>query len=109
MGRVTGDPSDGLPPLKGRSEGEDLYGPREVLNEVRHRDDLDLRDVVVWYVHRGASGDLAAVPGDEIREVGTSFFEVPGPAAASTRIPFHRVRRVTYRGELVWERATDQP
>ena len=75
-----------------------VRGPREVLNEMKWRDDA-LAEALVWYVHRGAPGDARAVRGAEIRSLGTSFFELEDAS-----IPYHRVFRIERGGRVVWER-----
>ncbi len=83
---------------------------RTVLNEFRWRADRDFAMVVVVYVHRGAPGDTATVAGTDIlalepwmmviRRKGREGSAVPGQAA----IPYHRIVRVLYDGEAVFDR-----
>ncbi len=84
---------------------------RTVLNELRWRADRDFAKVEVVYVHRGAPGDLAAVAGRDIlalepwmmviRREGREGSPVPGQAA----IPYHRIVRVGYDSEAVFDRS----
>lgn len=72
---------------------------RDFLNELKwHRGTLD--EATIWYVHRGAPGDLASVQGSAVLELRRSFFDLPG----GTSIPYHRVQRVELQGKVVWER-----
>ena len=98
---------------------------RSVLNELRWREDRDFSSVSVEYVHRGAPGDLATVTGSDIlalepwmmvierreggpassrsgRAPGRPSSPVPGQAA----IPYHRIVRVLYEGEPVFDRSS---
>lgn len=89
--------------LRGRSEGADLYGPREVLNELRYRADTELERARVRYVHRGAPHDRRWAEGGDVVEVGRSFLVVR-VEGRRTRVPYHRVDRIDYDGEPAWER-----
>ncbi len=54
--------------------------------------------VVVTYVHRGAPDDLAFVNGEDIEELGRSFFKV-----GEGQIPYHRIVRIERKGEVVFQ------
>jgi hypothetical protein len=71
---------------------------RALLNEVRWT--RDFSKVEVWYRHRGAPNDTMVVSGGEIVGVGRSFVET-----ASAMIPFHRILKVCYEGEVLFDRA----
>ena len=79
-----------------------VWGPREVLNELRWRHDA-LAQARVHYVHRGAPGDEKVAAGEEILRLETSFFILRGEHG-ETSIPYHRVLRIERAGEVVWER-----
>ena len=105
--------------------------PRELLNEIKWRG-LDLSRCEIYYVHRGAPNDTKIVRGDEIEEIGHSFFTLKGAAPldpegrdsrqsfafcqlfpqkvgekrsfSSVMIPYHRILRITYEGRVIYER-----
>jgi uncharacterized protein (UPF0248 family) len=83
---------------------------REILNEIRWREDKDIAKVEVHYIHRGAPGDTAVIRGGDIGEIGHMFFEVetgeggPGVVDGRASIPFHRILRIVYDGEVVFSR-----
>ncbi len=72
--------------------------PRQVLNEVKWREDMEISRCLVSYVHRGAEGDTRTIAGDEIEHLGRSFFR-----AAGSLIPYHRIRLITYDGRILFE------
>jgi len=89
---------------------------RTILNELKWRSDRDFSRVVVEYIHRGAPGDLASTTGAGILELapwmmvvgrsaghasGRAAFPEPGKAA----IPYHRIVRVLYDGQVVFDRS----
>ncbi|HWG90078.1 MAG TPA: RNA repair domain-containing protein [Candidatus Thermoplasmatota archaeon] len=85
-----------------------MHGPREVLNELKWRDGLNLAEAEVWYVHRGAPGDTRIIRGDAVETLGPGAMEVRAPAERATggraHIPYHRVFRIDYQGKPLWER-----
>ena len=73
--------------------------PREVLNRLKWTEGESLDDAVIWYVHRGAPGDNLRISGRSVRSLGRVFFET-----ADASIPYHRVLRIDYRGETLFEK-----
>jgi uncharacterized protein (UPF0248 family) len=73
--------------------------PREVLNRLRWTDGESLDEAVVFYVHRGAPGDVASVRGSEIVGLDRGFFRT-----AEASIPYHRILRIEYRGEAIFRK-----
>ena len=73
--------------------------PREVLNRLLWDDAENLEEAVIWYVHRGAPGDLASVSGSDVKSLGKGFFETE-----EASIPYHRITKIEYRGEVIFDR-----
>jgi len=71
--------------------------PREVLNRLRWMDG-SLDGVRITYVHRGAPEDLMTVRGEDVSDLGRSFFSI-GPG----RIPYHRITLIEKDGEVVFK------
>ncbi|MHC1708797.1 MAG: DUF504 domain-containing protein [Methanomassiliicoccales archaeon] len=71
--------------------------PRQVLNRMRWGSN-GLKKVVITYVHRGGPDDLASVRGEDITELGRSFFTVGG-----AQIPYHRIIKIERDGETVFQ------
>jgi uncharacterized protein (UPF0248 family) len=70
--------------------------PREVLNEIKWRNG-SLSGVVIYYLHRGAPEDMAFIKGDDIVELGRSFFHT-----RESSIPYHRITKIEKGGEVVF-------
>ncbi|MCX6650471.1 MAG: RNA repair domain-containing protein [Methanomassiliicoccales archaeon] len=70
--------------------------PREVLNEIKWGQG-GLGGVTVIYLHRGALEDLACVRGEDIIELGKSFF-----STADGTVPYHRIRMIEKNGKVVF-------
>jgi uncharacterized protein (UPF0248 family) len=73
--------------------------PRDVLNRLKWTDGESLDDAVIWYIHRGAPGDNVKIRGSALKELGRVFFETD-----EASIPYHRVLRIDYRGETLFEK-----
>ena len=72
---------------------------REVLNELKWREDRDFGLVKVYIIHRGNPGDSKLLVGDEIHGLDQLFFQTE-----ETSIPFHRIYKITYDEETVYTR-----
>ncbi len=70
---------------------------REVLNKIRWTEDME--GVEIWFVHRGAPNDMKMVQGCGVSAVGRTFLQV-----GAAMIPHHRVFRIVYQGEVIFER-----
>ena len=73
--------------------------PREVLNRIRWTEGESLGDATIWYIHRGAPGDYLKISGRQIRSLGRGFFEMEDAS-----IPYHRILRIDYREETLFEK-----
>ncbi len=70
--------------------------PRQVLNRIKWGGGLS--GVVITYIHRGGPDDLASVNGEDITELGRSFFTL-----REGQIPYHRIVRIEKEGEVVFQ------
>lgn len=73
--------------------------PREILNELKWREDRDLAKAKVWYEHRGAESHHVVISGAEITELERGYF-----TTVQARIPFYKIFRIEYEGEIIFER-----
>jgi hypothetical protein len=73
---------------------------KDVLSELKWRNDRDLDDAIIHYVHRGAPNDVKAVPGSEIQDLESSFF-----STFEAMIPYHRIFRIDYQDSVIFERS----
>ncbi len=79
-----------------------MINPRNILNKLKWKEDLDLDKVEVWYIHRGAPNDTKKISGKEIIEIKRSFMKT-----TSAMIPFHRIFKIRYKNETIFERKKD--
>ena len=71
---------------------------RILLNEIKWTKDFSR--VEIWYRHRGAPNDTMVITGSEIISIDRSFLET-----TSASIPFHRILKIRYDGEVLFDRA----
>jgi len=76
-----------------------MTNPRDILNEIKWKDELCLRKAEIWYVHRGAKNDTKIITGEDIIDIGKSFMKTN-----SAMIPYHRVFKIYYKKRLIFER-----
>lgn len=69
------------------------------MNRLKWTEGDSLDDAVIWYIHRGASGDYLRIAGSSIRALGRGFFETE-----DAMIPYHRILRIDYRGRTLFEK-----
>lgn len=77
--------------------------PREILNELKWRDDRDLAKAKVWYEHRGAESGHVVISGAEITELERGYF-----TTIQARIPIYKIFRIEYEGEIIFERHPEE-
>jgi len=76
-----------------------MTNPRIILNKFKWKENTDFKEIKVEYTHRGAPNDKKMISGEEIIDVGRSFMKTN-----SAEIPFHRVIKIKYRDEIIFER-----
>jgi uncharacterized protein (UPF0248 family) len=72
-----------------------------------HDPAYDFAAVEVVYIDRGAPGDRSRIGGREIAAIEGAHMVVETDRGPKY-IPFHRVLRILYQGEVAWERDTAQ-
>jgi uncharacterized protein (UPF0248 family) len=77
------------------------------LLRLRHDPKFDFLKACVEYVDRGAPGDRSTVQGDKIVGLDQGWMEIESDMKWKI-IPFHRIRRITYEGTVIWEKS-DEP
>jgi len=70
---------------------------RDILNEIKWTKEIN--KVKIWYINRGSPNDTNVILGIEIKNIGKSFLDIN-----SASIPFHRIFRIKYDHEIIFER-----
>ncbi len=74
-----------------------------LLLRLRHDPGYDFSKASVEYVDRGAPGDRSTVQGMSITKLEPGGMLILSEKG-ETYIPFHRLRRITYEGQTMWEK-----
>ena len=72
---------------------------RDILNEIKWKEETDFSDVEIWYIHRGAVQNTRVLKGSDIIGVHKTFIET-----SDAMIPHHRIFRIIYKNTIVFER-----
>ncbi|MCU0629371.1 MAG: DUF504 domain-containing protein [Methanoregulaceae archaeon] len=75
----------------------------ELLLKIRFDPRYEFHKVQVWFVDRGAPGDRSLVAGDEIATLESYYLEIRSKSGMKC-IPYHRIRKILYAGDVIWER-----
>lgn len=75
---------------------------RRLLLRLYHDPGYDFSQVKVEYVDRGAPGDRSTLQGDRVVTLDAQYLEVDAGTHVAC-IPYHRVRRVLYDDETLWQ------
>jgi uncharacterized protein (UPF0248 family) len=73
-----------------------------LLLRLYHDPGYDFSRVEIDYVDRGAPGDRSTVRGERVVALEAPYMEV-GAGTHTAFIPYHRIRRILYDGEVIWE------
>lgn len=79
-------------------------GPRALLNCVKWDARYDFSNIMIFYFHRGAPGDMQSFMGKDIRELGKSFMET-----SRGMIPYHRVLKIVYKEKVLFQKISGGP
>ena len=81
----------------------DMLTSHLLLLKYRYDPRYSFNQVTVWYVDRGALGDLSRAEGSMIIGLTDQYLEIAG-GQGTKYIPYHRLRKILYDGIPVWER-----
>lgn len=76
-----------------------MTNPRDILNELRWKQNCDLKFAEIWYVHRGAPNNTKIISGKEIINLEKSFMQTK-----TSMIPYHRILKIVYMDNKIFER-----
>ena len=76
-----------------------MPNPRDILNELKWKDDFSLDDAEIQYIHRGAPNDTKTISGTQITNLEKSFMQTE-----SAMIPYHRIIKITYKNKTIFIR-----
>ncbi len=75
--------------------------PRDILNELKWTY-KDMSLVKIYYTNRGSPNDIATTIGDRILRI--EGFLILNTLPYETSLPYHRIRKIEYNSEIIFER-----
>ena len=76
--------------------------PKDLLDEIKWKG-YDISKCKIYYVNRGSPGDIATTGGSQIREIDRGFLVLEG-IPFEKYIPLHRIVRIDYENEKIFDR-----
>lgn len=76
-----------------------MTNPRDILNELKWKENLDINLAEILYVHRGTKNDTKIISGNKILKIEKSFMKT-----TSAMIPYHRIFKITYEKKIIFKR-----
>ena len=61
---------------------------------------MQITEIKITYIHRGAPGNLKTIKGDSIERLARGFLILK----EGTQIPFHRVVKITNNNKILWKK-----
>lgn len=75
--------------------------PRDLFNEIKWR--FNLSRCKIYYIHRGALGDVKIVEGSDIKKIDRSFLVLEG-VVDDVYIPYHRILRIEFNNHIIFDK-----
>jgi uncharacterized protein (UPF0248 family) len=87
-----------------------LRTSHKLLLRLFHDPAYSFAEVEVRYTNRGAPGDESGVSGGDIANLDRDYIEIATPFApgGTTAIPYHRIQKILYEGQVVWDRVSGE-
>lgn len=76
-----------------------MTNPRDILNKIKWKENPNLENVKIWYIHRGAPDNTKIINGDKIVNLEKSFMRT-----TSAMIPYHRIIKIVYENKIIFKR-----
>jgi uncharacterized protein (UPF0248 family) len=76
-----------------------MTNPRDILNELKWKQDCNLEQAEIWYIHRGAPNDTKIISGEDIVKLEKSFMQT-----TTAMIPYHRIFKIIYEEKIIFKR-----
>ena len=76
-----------------------MTNPRDILNELKWKQDCNLEQAEIWYINRGAPNDTKIISGKDIVKLEKSFMQT-----TTAMIPYHRIFKIIYEEKIIFKR-----
>ena len=76
-----------------------MTNPRDILNELKWRENCNLGHAEIYYIHRGAPNNTKIISGKDVLDLQRSFMKTN-----SAMIPYHRIFKIVYEHKTIFQR-----
>jgi hypothetical protein len=73
---------------------------RNIINMILCHPKMQITEIKITYIHRGAPGNLKTINGDSIERLARGFLILK----EGTQIPFHRIVKITDKNKILWKK-----
>lgn len=73
---------------------------RHIINMILWHPEMDINEIKITYIHRGAPGDLKKINGNSIKRVERGFLIL----SDETQIPYHRIVKIEINNKILWKK-----
>jgi uncharacterized protein (UPF0248 family) len=73
---------------------------RHIINMILWHPEMDINEIKITYIHRGAPGDLKKINGNSIKRVERGFLILND----GNQIPYHRIVKIEINNKILWKK-----
>lgn len=73
---------------------------RNIINMILWHPEMDINDIKITYIHRGAPGNLKTIDGNSFEGIERGFVLLK----EGTQIPFHRIVKIEINNKILWQK-----
>jgi uncharacterized protein (UPF0248 family) len=73
---------------------------RNIINMILWHPEMDINEIEITYIHRGAPGDLKKINGNSLERVERGFLILN----EGTQIPYHRIVKIEINNKILWKK-----
>ena len=73
---------------------------RHIINMILWHPEMEINEIKITYIHRGAPGDLKKINGNSLKRVERGFLIL----SDGTQIPYHRIVKIEINNKILWKK-----
>ena len=73
---------------------------RHIIKMILWHPEMEINEIRITYIHRGAPGDLKKINGNSLRRVERGFLIL----SDGTQIPYHRIVKIEINNKILWKK-----
>ena len=73
---------------------------RHIINMILWHPEMEINEIRITYIHRGAPGNLKKINGNSLKRVERGFLIL----SDGTQIPYHRIVKIEINNKILWKK-----